>query len=429
MRILLITQYWAPENGVPQRRWAWLSRVLEQAGHEILVVAPPPHYLRDVDLREWFNHKGYRSRVEARPDRESPTVIRSGYIPGGPSITQKALNQLAVAFGGMHAILKPGSRVRDFDPDLVIGTVPALPTALVAAVTGAYFKIPYIIDLRDAWPELLTVSDRWNIATGKPSIRQRLLRHGPLQIAVKSTDVGLKALLARADAIISTSERLTNEIAGASDSRSRAWTVRNVFPAETLIEKAPVDSCEPAKLNVLYAGTLGRAQNLLNALYAAEKAKRSGVTVRLRFVGAGAAKSELIEAAERLGVDAVFENRRGAEFLTDCYKWADTALVHLTDWPPLEKAVPSKTYELMEQGIHISAVVSGETADLIRSLKAGDVVAPEDPCSLADLWVGLARERKRLVVSNVGRKWVRDQRTIWAPEALIECVNWVEGKR
>ena len=429
MRILLITQYWVPENGVPQRRWAWLAKVLQNAGHELLVVAPPPHYLRNVDLREWLNQKGYRSRVEAGGDKETPTVIRSGYIPGGPSITQKALNQLAVAFGGMHAILKPSSFVRKFKPDLVIGTVPALPTALVAAATAAHFRIPYIIDLRDAWPELLTVSDRWNSATGKPSIRQRVLRYGPLQAAVKATDVGLNVLLARADAIISTSEYLTHELAHSSHDRRRAWTVRNVFPAETLINKELVARGDYDTLNVLYAGTLGRAQNLFNALSAAQKAKRSGVNVRLRFIGAGAAKTELIEAAERLEVDAVFENRRGAEHLADYYNWADTALVHLTDWPPLVKAVPSKTYELMEQGIHISAVVSGETAELIQSLEAGDVVAPEDPDTLAGLWVELARERDRLKVSDAGRQWVRDERTVRAPAALIECLTWIENRR
>ena len=49
MRILLVTQYWYPENGVPQRRWSWLAKILIDAGHEVCVVAPPPRNSRSID--------------------------------------------------------------------------------------------------------------------------------------------------------------------------------------------------------------------------------------------------------------------------------------------------------------------------------------------------------------------------------------------
>ncbi|WP_237564106.1 hypothetical protein [Actinomyces sp. 432] len=55
MRILLLTHYWAPETGAPQMRWGWLARGLVRRGHELAVLAPPPHYptgrLLDADPR------------------------------------------------------------------------------------------------------------------------------------------------------------------------------------------------------------------------------------------------------------------------------------------------------------------------------------------------------------------------------------------
>ena len=428
MRILLVTQYWAPENGVPQRRWAWLSKVLERAGHEVVVLAPPPHYLRHEGWSEWWNSKGYRSNLEkASESNGGRLVLRSGFIPGGASISQKVLNQLGVAAGGLWVVLRRKSPINSYNPDLIIGTVPALPTALVALVASRRFKIPYVVDLRDAWPDLLSVAERWNVATGKVSLRQAMLSKGPLQAVAFFTDRILNRILRNAGAILSTSSDLAEDLTRRYQEPPPIWTIRNVFPPETQISKSVNVQGSNAVLNVLYAGTLGRAQNLSNALVAAHLAEIEGVQVKLRFVGAGAAKNELIQIAEELGVDATFEKRRGAEQLAECYEWADTALVHLTDWPPLEKAVPSKTYELMSQRLHISGVVRGETRGLIESLNAGDSVDPEAPGQLARLWVELARDRSKLMVSEMGADWVREQREFQAPESLLGCIRSFES--
>ncbi|VEG30140.1 hypothetical protein [Actinomyces howellii] len=40
MRILLLTDHWAPEIGAPQRRWAWLAAGLVERGHELAVLTP-----------------------------------------------------------------------------------------------------------------------------------------------------------------------------------------------------------------------------------------------------------------------------------------------------------------------------------------------------------------------------------------------------
>jgi len=220
-----------------------------------------------------------------------------------------------------------------------------------------------------------------------------------------------------------TSSHLEREINERFVGDEPAVTLRNVFPSETHIEKVPNLRGPSDSLNVLYAGTLGRAQNLANALHAAAIAKGCGVNVRIRFVGAGAAREELMRVASQLGVDATFEHRRDPELLSELYQWADTALVHLTDWEPLLQAVPSKTYELMDQSIHISGVVDGETAELIKELGAGNVVSPEHPEELAHLWISLAHNRTSLAVSPNGRSWVREQREYIAPKILLESID------
>ena len=97
--------------------------------------------------------------------------------------------------------------------------------------------------------------------------------------------------------------------------------------------------------------------------------------------------------------------------------------MHLTDWKPLDWTVPSKTFELMELGIHISGVLSGESAELVTQLEAGDVVPPERPEELARLWKSLAEDRTKLQVSEDGRQWVKEQRDKYAPQALLDVLG------
>lgn len=423
MRILIISQYWAPENGVPQRRWSWLTRILLDAGHEVTVLAPPPHYLRNQTFREWIRSRlgSVKNSIETGPAGEE--IVRSGYFPGGMSITKKVINQASVALGAMRMVIRRNGRIQSFAPDVIIGTVPALPTAVVTFAASKRLRTPYIIDLRDAWPELLEYSDQWNAATGGVSIRQKVLSKGPLQLVASLTDHVLQFVYKRAAAIIVTAEDLAEQLRTENSEGPPVETVRNVFPAETNIHSDLLHDSQKGSLRVLYAGTLGRAQNLNNALRAAQLVRDRGVDISLRFVGAGAARDELEKAAQQLGLDAEFVHRKSSNELAEQYLWADTALVHLTDWEPLRRAVPSKTYELISQRIHISGVVAGETARLISHLEVGDVVPPEQPEKLADLWCELARHPERLSVGNKGTAWLQKEREETAPAVFLHSVE------
>ena len=118
---------------------------------------------------------------------------------------------------------------------------------------------------------------------------------------------------------------------------------------------------------------------------------------------------------------------RSAAEIVGFYEWADTALVHLTDWEPLDRAVPSKTYELMSVGIHISGVVKGETARIIKLLEAGDTVSPENPHELAELWTALYKNPSRLSITTKGGMWVESQRETVVPGEVKKLVEWIEN--
>lgn len=426
MKILVLSQYWHPENGVPQRRWTWLTEVLHNGGHEVCVVAPPPHYKRSVSFKTWVKERGFTTgfRPETGPNGE--TVFRSGYFPSGVSLWRRILNQGWTAAAMTLGLLR-NREVSEFNPDLVIGTVPALPTSVVTYVAAKRLKVPYILDLRDAWPALFRESRQWNEGTGQPSPRNRLLLQIPFQVLVSVTEWALEFVMARAAGISTTSSSLERQLK--IELQKPTATVRNVFPNVVVARPDKAIQHTKPQLNVLYAGTLGRAQKLENALVAAKLARDAGVELRLQFVGEGATWEPLKRTAEELHLDLDLQHQHAPEDLQESYAWADTALVHLTNWDSLEVAVPSKTYELMANRIHISGVVAGETARLIETLNAGDVVPPENPEALASLWVGLASEPERLQVSDQGKTWVAYQRDNVAPEALLTLIEQVGNQR
>ncbi|TRX54720.1 glycosyltransferase family 4 protein [Corynebacterium guaraldiae] len=432
MRILILSQYWHPEDGVPQRRWTWLTRVLKSQGHEVLVMTPPPNYQRHVSYRDWIRNRGFSPVGGCSYGPSGERILRSGFLPSNGTISGKVASQAFSATSMAWLLISRRTLLREFEPQLIIGTVPALPVALLSRCASRILSVPYAIDLRDAWPDLLDDSDQWNEAVGHESLREKVLKRGPLQLLKLFARISVNNALENASKIFVTSEKLGYSLQEKFSRHSvgnTVFTLRNVFPVASEVSQPRHANAKPRNtLRVLYAGTLGRAQDLSNAIMAAKRASELGADIELKFIGIGAAKEALREQAAKLGVHAEFISRRASDSLEEYYQWADTALVHLADWEPLTRTVPSKTYELMASQIFITGVVEGETAELIESLGAGTVVPPKQPEALAAMWVELAKCDQRAEVDGRGREWVLRERLVTVPETLRKAIGAESGE-
>ena len=88
------------------------------------------------------------------------------------------------------------------------------------------------------------------------------------------------------------------------------------------------------------------------------------------------------------------------------YAWADTVLVSLRGWEPLHWTVPSKLYEVLSTGRHLTGMLAGEAAHIVEDTGGGHVVPPGDSAALATLWARLHHERALLEVGPAPREWV-----------------------
>lgn len=294
-------------------------------------------------------------------------------------------------------------------PDVILGSVPGLPTLPVALAVGRVLHRPVVVELRDAWPDLLLSAAQWSEPAACPSALAWAHRARRLHIVDHGTRSLLPPLITRLEREAAAVVTTTDSFAQVLRSRGvrRVVTVRNTGAAVQTGRTGADRRRSDGILHVLYLGTVGRAQGLSFAVRAAHIAQRNGTPVVLRIVGDGAQLQEAAALAHRLAAPVEILPPVPWSEVAEHYAWADTALVSLQDWPAMSVTVPSKLYEIMSAGVHVCASVDGEARRIVEDAGCGDVTAPQDSQALASLWSALAADRSRLDVTG-GRRWLAD---------------------
>lgn len=389
MHILLLTHYYAPENGAPQRRWAALIERFTRDGHEVTVVCPPPHYPRGrLSPADRDAHGPGREERDAAGAR----VFRVSFLPHDGRIHTRTLDHLWVAAASVRRVEQLiASDV--IDPDIVVATAPALPSLIAGRAIAKRHAVPLVAEMRDAWPDL--VSHTPGLTAGR----------GPVEGLKRAVHERITALQRGASHVVTTTESFASVLK--TRGMEQISVIRN-GTSSARYEIVPPRDRDHAELRVLYMGTIGRSQGLDTVVRAAARLRDEGVQIEVRFVGHGAGLRGLRELNSRLGHPvAILGAVPGSEVL-EHYSWADSCLVSLRDWEPFSWTVPSKLYELMATGRHMTAIVAGESARLVREAGSGDVVPPGDVEALASLWRSLSEDPDRLAVGDSGRRWVAE---------------------
>lgn len=373
-----MTQHFSPDENAPAIRWSWLARGLVKCGFQVTVLTA-----------------SWTSEETQRPI-PGLTIHRVRNLIPGPRMVARLVNEAIIAARSFLAA------TRSPRPALIIVTAPPLTMLPFARLLAICHQCPLVYDLRDVWPELLHTWPEWNddgVRTARHSLIRRLL---------------IPPLFGALDWWLRRLQRLCNLVVTTSQWHADAIQERTTHPV-ICVRNAPVEvpRCHPPVdtdgcLRVLYLGNVGRSQYLASAIRAAALAQRNGTNIRLRVVGGGAQLWAIRRLAAELDAPVEFHGRVPRAEAVRHYAWADTVLVILRDWAPFTMTVPSKLYEALACGRHISASLAGEAADIVRRTQAGDVVEPENPEALASLWTGLAADRSRLKRSDADA-WLRGQ--------------------
>lgn len=370
MKIMLLTHSFTPEISPPQRRWSIIADELGEMGHHIIVVTPKSHRTATEKQLQLFNNTFVRLQTY-------PSMRRSRTMLG------KVLKH------GVDAALSIPAAFSGKKPDVIIATVPAIPTLLVGYVASQLRRVPLVVDLRDAWPDLLSESRVIKLRWLEPVISKFI-----------------SFIVNRSDMLITVTHGLAQKMQ--QDGAKNVATISNGVETEnTDSEVEPRES--DGEFHILYLGNIGRSQGLDTVVRAM---KYVPACVHLRIVGQGTEKLKLMALANELGVNVEFRDPVYGQEVLKNYSWADTCLVSLrSDWPSFSHTVPSKLYELLYLNQHVTGLVQGEAAEIIRASDAGTVVEQSVP-ALVDHINYIVDNPKSLKTDCRGTDWVKDHASL-----------------
>ncbi|MDK1329054.1 glycosyltransferase family 4 protein [Arthrobacter sp. zg-Y1143] len=267
-------------------------------------------------------------------------------------------------------------------PDVVVVTVPSLPVLGAGYAVSRLRRVPLVVDMRDAWPDIARDA--------------RIVRGS----AKSMTERAVSTFQRKADLVVTVTEGFAKTL--------RTRGLQNVATVVNGVDTSVRELLPPPperrdKLNVLYLGNHGESQHLDRVIRAAALARDH---VRLTMVGHGVRRRELMALALELDAPVSFHGPARRREVMEFYRNADTCVVSLRDdWKSFETTIPSKTYEVLAVGRHVTGIVRGEARLIIEESGGGDVVA-SDAESIAQLWQELHADRSRLLAGTSGRDWV-----------------------
>lgn len=357
LRILLLSQYFAPEIGATQARVEAFAGFLHERGHEVTVICEFPNHPHGVIPPE------YRGRL-IEEDRSRGYRVLRVWVKAEPVKTQRTRLAFYLSFAAMATAVAP----RAGRADVVFATSPPLFVGAAGAVIAAINRAPLVLDVRDLWPAAAVALDQ--MSAGWP---------------VRAAEALERYLYRRATVVTAVTRPFCRHIDAIRSKPPPAVYLPNGTNDQFFTE-APGDRAElgapDGSFVITFAGMHGIAQALPSVLDAAAKANSR---LHFSFVGDGPIKDSLVDAAKERGLANVsFCAARPPEEIPRLLRGSDALLVPLSANPLFRSFVPSKLIDYMAAGRPVLLSAAGEPAALLERAGAGVAVAPEDPQALAD---------------------------------------------
>ena len=365
MRILILTQWYPPE---PAMLLQELAQSLQGLNHDVTVLTGFPNYPSGQ------LYPGYKVRLRQQEVLAGVPVVHVPLYPEhSRSGLRRALNYVSFA---LSATLLGWWKVPR--PDVLFVYHPPLTIGIPAFVLSRLWRVPFVYQIQDMWPETLA-------ATGMFS-NQRLLGW---------IDRLARWIYAKAQAILVISPGFRQNLLDKGVPATKLHVISNWVDPSTYyrVEPDPQLAQElglAGHFNVMFAGNMGEAQGLETIVEAARllqddpQAQAGQQRPQFVLVGDGITLPRLQELAAQYHLSNVrFLGRYPAQDMPRLYALADTLLVHLKDDPLFRITIPHKTLAYLSSGKPILAAVAGDVADLVESIGAGVTCSPQNPPALA----------------------------------------------
>ncbi len=365
MKILVVCQYYYPEPV----RITDICEELVTRGNEVTVLTQIPNY----PMGEFYN--GYDVKKNRQEVINGVNVHRCFTIPRKTGFINRILNYYSFSISSTLYINK---LKKDFDVIFVNQLSPVMMARAAIKYKKKYHKklILYCLDL---WPDSLVSG-----GVKKGSIIYNIYKNVS------------KRIYKKADKILITSKSFKqyfNDMFEIND------TYIDYLPqyAESLFDNKKCSKVPDDKINLIFAGNIGKAQSMSTILEAVEKTQDIK-ELYWHIIGDGSEYDYCRKAIiDRKLENIVMHGRKPIEEMPRYYKMADAMIVTLSGESEISMTLPGKVQTYMAAGKPIIGAANGETKEIIEQAKCGF-------CGEADNSDELAKNVRRFIKTKDKKK-------------------------
>lgn len=408
MRILVLTDRFAPEVSAASTRLLAHAKAWSEAGHEVTVATCVPNFPRGVPF------PGYKNRWRQEEMIEGVRVLRLwSFMAPNQGLLRRSFDYFSYVFSvtAQARALKPHA-------DVILASSPPITVAFAGSILAWLLRRPWVFEVRDLWP----ASIRAVGVPGSPLLRLlewlELKLYGDAARVIVLTDPFRQDLLGRGvpDAKISVVTNGVHAEGWCAPFTAQEARARLGLPADAFI--------------VGYVGTVGLAHGAAVLIRTAARLRDN--PIHFVLLGEGADRPAVEKQARLLGLEKVtFHNFVPFTKMPQVLAALDVGTVLLKNDPVFDTVIPSKLLELMAAGLPIAAAAGAETRRIISEAGSGICVPPEDDAALADAILALqvSTDQGRSAGEN-GRTYVREHydRRVLARRALTLLEQAVESQ-
>jgi glycosyltransferase involved in cell wall biosynthesis len=371
VHFLLIHQAFAGTGDAGGTRHYELARCLAADGHRFTVVTSNLSYLtgRPRKTERYIGPEGWEDSVR---------VVRTWTLN---ALHRSFVWRVAAFLSFMVSSVVASLRVRNVD--LVIGTSPPIFQAVAAWVVSVLKRVPFILEVRDLWPEFaidmgvlsnptLIRFSRWlegflysratQIIVNSPAYEKYLLERGVPEAKITVVPNGVDP------SMFDTEED------------GREYRRELAFGPQVFI--------------ATYAGALGMANDIPTILRAAKLLEGRG-DIKFVLVGDGKERPNLEGMAAKMELsNVVFPGSVAKARMPGVLAASDACLATLMNIPMFKTTYPNKVFDYMAAARPTVLGIDGVIREVVESAGGGIFVPPGDPEALAEAVTRLADDRQ-----------------------------------
>lgn len=386
MKVLILHQYFnTPETGGPLRSY-YLAKALVDKGITTAIIT---------------THNAYDFR------KEMIEGIEVHYLPIPYNNSFGFLKRITSFLKFVFSIVREAKKFRDYNICYAIST--PLTIGLAAIWIKWRYKIPYMFEVGDLWPE------------------------APIQVGIVRNPILKKILYAlersiykRSKSIVALSESIKKEIDKKTPGK-RIDVISNMADVEYYkpSDKNPVLEKQfnvQGKKVLSYIGTFGLANGLEQILNCAHTVLGK-MDIHFILCGDGAMRSKLLQQTEQLRLTNVsFIPMQDREGVKDILNITDAACISYQPLPILETGSPNKYFDALAAGKMIVVNFNGWIKDEIERHGCGIYVDPLDTKDFGKKMTGIVMDEALLNTYQRNSRALAEQR--YARTKL--CDEWLK---